>query len=212
MEEKKILEMLSNVGAVITDSHIVYTSGKHGPAYVNKDAIYPHTVKTSLLGRLLADHFEYGGTDVVIAPVVGGVILSQWTAFHLTNLTGREVLSVYADKATTMNGKDTFVIKRGYDKLIYNKQVLVVEDVLNTGGSVRNVVRAVRLCGGLVVSVGAICNRGNVTPVDLGVRSLFSLVNISMQAWDEADCPLCAKGVPINTDVGKGREFLARKK
>ncbi len=212
MDEQHIMKILRGTGAVITDSHIVYTSGKHGSAYVNKDAIYPHTGETSHLCRLIAERFADCGVDVVIAPAVGGVILSQWTAHHLTslNFTGQEVLGVYADKVT-IDGKDTFIIKRGYDKFIDHKNVLVVEDVLTTGGSVNKVVKAVRACGGTVAGVGVICNRGNVTPPDLGVRNLFSLTNIRMEAWDEATCSLCAKGVPINTDVGKGREFLARK-
>jgi len=212
MSEQEILKILRKVGAVITNSHIVYTSGKHGSAYVNKDAVYPHTNETSRLCRYIANHFEDSGVEVVIAPAVGGVILSQWTAYHLTGLTGRgEVLGVYADKII-VDGEDVFVIKRGYDKLIDHKHVLVVEDVLTTGGSVKKVINAVRACGGTVAGVGVLCNRGGITPENLGVRILFALTNIHMDAWDEKDCPLCAQNVPINTDVGKGREFLARKK
>jgi orotate phosphoribosyltransferase len=87
-----------------------------------------------------------------------------------------------------------------------------VEDVLTTGGSARRVVEATRAIGGKVVGLGVLCNRGGVTPQDVAnVPELFALVNVKMNAWDEAECPLCAQGVPINTDVGKGREYLARK-
>jgi orotate phosphoribosyltransferase len=210
MFEQVVLRLLKEVGAVITDSHIVYTSGKHGTAYVNKDAIYPHTKETSMLCRAIAERFVHKNVQVVIAPAIGGVILSQWTAYHLTKLsTGGEVLGVYAEKSDDGN---SFIIKRGYDKLITGKNVLVVEDVLTTGGSAKKVVEATRAIGGKVVGLGVLCNRGCVTAHDIAdVPELFALVNVAMDAWNEAECPLCAQDVPINTDVGKGREYLARK-
>ena len=210
MTEREVLEILSKVGAVITDSHIVYTSGKHGTAYVNKDAVYPHTKETSDLCRAIAEQFADDGVEVVIAPAIGGVILSQWTAHHLSEITGREVLGVYAEK---VESGDAFVIKRGYDKLVAGKDVLVVEDVLTTGGSAKKVVEATRALGGNIVGLGVLCNRGGITPQDVAdPPKLFALVNVKLDAWDEAECPLCVKSVPINTDVGKGREYLARKK
>lgn len=210
MNEQKVLQILGEVGAVITNSHIVYTSGKHGTAYVNKDAVYPHTQETSDLCLAIAEHFFGDDVEVVIAPAIGGVILSQWTAHHLSDLSGREVLGVYAEKA---DSGDTFIIKRGYDKIVAGKDVLVVEDVLTTGGSAKKVIEAVRAHGGNVIGLGVLCNRGGIMPQDVAdPPELFALVNVKLDAWDEADCPLCAQNVPINTDVGKGREYLARKK
>lgn len=209
MNEQEVLDLLRKLGAVIVNSHIVYTSGKHGTAYVNKDAVYPHTAETSRLCRAIAEQFADDNVEVVIAPAIGGVVLSQWTAHHLTEMNGREVLGVYAEKSE--NG-DAFVIKRGYDKLIVGKKVLVVEDVLTTGGSAKKVVEATRAIGGNVIGLGVICNRGGITSQDVAdVPKLTALVNIKLDAYDEATCPLCEQNVPINTDVGKGREFLARK-
>jgi orotate phosphoribosyltransferase len=208
MTEKQILDILAKIHAVITDSHLVYTSGKHGSAYVNKDAIYPHTEITSQLCEEIARHFASSGVEVVIAPTTGGVILSQWVAYHLTKITGREVFGVYAEK-----DGDGFVIKRGYDKILAGKKVLVVEDILTTGGSVKKVIDASRAVGGDVIGLGALCNRGGITVADVSnPPELFALMTIKLDTWDEADCPLCKKGVPVNTDVGKGREYLAKKK
>lgn len=204
--EQEVLQILGEVGAVITNSHIVYTSWLHGSAYVNKDTVYPHTAKISRICRAIAEQFVGNDVEVVIGPAVGGCILSNRVAEHLSDLTGREVFGIYADK----NG-DSFVIKRGYDKFVTGKRVLVVEDVLTTGGSVKKVIEAVRAIGGNVVGLGALCNRGGVTCEQLVVPRLRALVKVKLDAWDEAECPLCAQGVPINTDVGKGREFLARK-
>lgn len=209
MDEQEVLVVLGKVGAVITDSHIVYTSSKHGTAYINKDAVYPHTKETSRLCRVIAERFADDGVEVVIAPAIGGVILSQWTAHHLSEMNGRKVLGIYAEKSE--NG-DTFIIKRGYDKLIAGKRILVVEDVLTTGGSAKKVIEATRAIGGNVIGLGVLCNRGGITPQDVAdVSKLDALVNVTLEAWDEAMCPLCEQNVPINTDIGKGREFLARK-
>jgi len=210
LDEYEVLEILSEVGAVITNSHIVYTSGKHGTAYVNKDAIYPHTPKISDLCQTIAWRFRKDNVQVVIGPALGGIILSQWTAYHLTEINNTEVLGVYAEK---LENGDTFIIKRGYDKLIAGKNVLVVEDVLTTGGSAKKVIEATRAISGNVVGLGVLCNRGGITPQDVAnIPKLTVLVNVKLDAWDENECLLCHEGIPINTDVGKGREFLARQK
>jgi orotate phosphoribosyltransferase len=207
MNEQEVLKLLTKVHAVVTDSHIVYTSGKHGAAYINKDAIYPHTKETSQLCRAIAEQFSGSDVEVVIAPVIGGVILSQWVAHHLTEITGREVLGIYAEK-----DGDSFVIKRGYDKIIREKNVLVIEDVLNTGGSAKKVIEKTRALGGNVVGLGVLCNRGAKAEDMANPPKLVALFDLKLDAWDAAECPLCAKGVPINTDIGKGREYLAKKK
>ena len=209
MDLQITLGMLEAVGAILTNDHFVYASGKHGSAYVNKDAVYPHTAETSRLCRAIAERFVDDNVQVVIAPAIGGVILSQWTAHHLSEMNGHEVFGVYAEKS---EGGDAFVIKRGYDKLIAGKNVLVVEDVLTTGGSAKKVVEATRAIGGNVVGLGVLCNRGGITPQDVAdVLKMTALVNVKLDAWDEATCPLCEQNVPVNTDVGKGREFLAHK-
>jgi orotate phosphoribosyltransferase len=208
MNSSEILNTLHQVSAIVTESHIVYTSGKHGAVYVNKDAIYPHTAATASLCEALAELFSEDQVDIVVAPALGGIILSQWVAHHLSRLNQREVLALYAEKM-----ESTFVIKRGYDKLLPGKKILILEDVLTTGGSVRKVVKAVRALGGYVIGIGALCNRGEVTPEDLGhVPKLIALVNKKMETWNPDQCPLCTQGVPINTSVGKGREFLKKQR
>ena len=214
MNEQEVLQILADVGAVITNSHIVYTSGKHGSAYVNKDAVYPHVEITSQLCRAIAEHFsdeKMYRIEAVVAPAIGGVILCTWTAYWLEKLTGRKALALYAEKSE--DGK-MFVFRRGYDKLISipGRRTLVVDDVLTTGGSVKKVIEAVRAINGNVVGLGVLCNRGGITPQDVAnLPKLFALVNVKLDAWDEKDCPLCVQNVPINTDVGKGREYLVKK-
>ena len=204
VDEAEVRQILSAAGAVIVDSHLVYTSGKHGSAYINKDAVYPNTQFTSRLCEGMAEKCSGLEIQTVIGPERGGIILSQWTAHHLS-LGMSLVNAVYAEKHSGI-----FTLKIGWHELVKGKNVLVVEDVLNTGGSVKKVIELARMIGGNVVGVAAICNRGGLTCDDLGVPLLSQLLSVTLESWEEADCPLCAQGMPINIDVGHGKEFLAR--
>lgn len=202
-ETKRIFEKTG----VFLRGHFIYSSWKHGSYYINKDAVYPHTRIVSRLCSDLALHFMERAPQVVIGPATGGIILSQWVAHHATRKLRRQVLSVYAEKT----GDGSFVIERDYGKLVTGKRVLVVEDILTTGTSARRVVEAVRMRGGDVVGVGALCNRGGVTVADLGgVPELYALLDVNFETWGKFECPLCQGGMPVNTDAGHGREYLAR--
>src|SRR3989344_6927398 len=203
MTESEVLDLLQKVGA-FRAGHFVFTSGRHGDSYVNKDALYPYTHDTSLLCKVMAERFVDKDVEVVVGPTMGAAILAQLVAYHLTELTGREVFGVYADK----DGQGGFVLRRGYDEIVQGKKVLVVEDLTTTGGSIKKVVDVVQKAGGKVVGAIAIVNRGSVTKEAVGNPPIFTaLVNLDLESWDEADCELCKKGIPVNTDIGHGREF-----
>lgn len=210
MEESRVREILSACGAVITDSHIVYTSWKHGTDYVDKAAVYPFPLETDELCGGIAELFLNDNVQVVVAPAVGGIILGQGVAYHLS--TGQKTVnSIFAEKVDE-GGIETLAIKRTYGKYVPGKRVLIVDDVLTTGGSVKKLVDLVKAAGGIVVGVGVLCNRGNVQPEDIGnVPKLEALISVQMASYDEVDCPQCAKGVPINTELGRGKEYLAQK-
>src|SRR3989344_587684 len=157
MFENKVISILKKVGAVLTDDHFVYTSGKHGSVYINKDAVYPHTEETSQVGKLFAEKFKDLDIDVVTAPAVGGTILSQWTAYHLSKIKNKEILSVFSEKSsgTDASALDSGqIFKRGYVQFAKGKKVLVVEDLTTTGLSVKKLIAAVEEAGGEVVAVG----------------------------------------------------------
>lgn len=201
----KILHILKETKAVITNSHFVYTSGKHGSVYINKDIIYTHPEKASEVGKLFAEMFKNFDIDVVAAPALGGIILSQWTAYHLSKTKNKEVLGVYTEK--TQDKKQIFT--RGYDSIVKGKNVLVVEDLTTTGDSVKKVIRSVKNAGGKVLAVGVMINRDpkNVTSKVVGAP-LHSLGVFLAESFDKNECRLCKKNVPINTTVGHGKKFL----
>ncbi len=207
--DEEALELLRKTHALLTDSHFVGTSGRHMALYINKDALYPHTAETSRMGELFAEKNKDLDVDVVAAPALGGIILSTWTAYHLSRLKNKEVLGIYTEKDAVKNQ----IFTRGYDKLVKGKKVLVIEDLTTTGGSVKKVVESVKGAGGDVIQVCVMVNRDpqNVNSESIGAP-FSSLAVLEAESWDEADCPLCEQNVPINTTVGHGKQFVEAKK
>lgn len=107
------------------------------------------------------------------------------------------------------------VLKRGYDRIVKGKRCLIVEDIINSGATVLKTKVAIEEVGGIVVGVGALCNRsgGKVTAAILGVPELISLLDLEMKMYKEEECPICKEKGPesVRTDLGKGREFFNRK-
>ena len=137
--------------------------------------------------------------DVVVEPATGSVIIAQGVAYQLSLLKQKEIMSAYAKK----EGND-FIFRRGYAKKITGKRVLMVEDVINTGGTVRKIIETVRHIGGKVVGLGAFCNRGEVTANSvISSPKFMALLNIRLKRWEKSKCPLCAAGVSISNDFGR---------
>lgn len=208
-ENEEVKKILRDTGAVIEESHFVYISGKHSDTYVNKDRVYPHTALVSRIGEIIAEKYKDSEVEIVAGPAIGGIILSQWVGHHLSKLKDKEILSIYTEK-TSDNGQ---IFTRGYGNYVKDKNVLVVEDIVTTGGSVKKVINSIEKEGGKVLAACCIVNKDpkNINPEFIGAPWDY-LTILGMDVWDEKDCPLCKKGVPINTQVGHGKKFLESKK
>lgn len=203
--QNAIIDILKEAGAVIADSHFVGTSGRHFNTYVNKDALYPHTALVSKVGKLFADKFQDRNIEVVVGPALGGIILSQWTAYHLSEISGKDILGVYSDKLESGDQ----ILKRGYDKLVNGKNILIVEDLTTTGGSVKKVVDNVKADGGNIVAVSVMTNKDPKLVTTEFIGAPFEpLSELVVTSYAAEECPLCKNGVPINTTVGHGKKFL----
>ena len=208
-KEQELINILKRTKALYTDGHFVGTSGRHMSLYINKDALLPHTAETSRVGELFAEKNKDIPIDVVVGPAMGAIILAQWTAYHLSRLLGKEILAVYTDKTSDNNQ----ILKRGYDKLVAGKNILIVEDATTTGGSVAKVVESIRGAGGNVVQTCVMVNRDVEHVTSEAVGAPFSwLASISAESYEESDCPMCKSNVPVNTGVGHGKKFIESKK
>jgi len=200
----RLLQIFSTMSAIVKDSHLVYTSGKHGDEYVDKNKLYLDPVAVSNLCYEIALEFVHDDIQIVCGPEKGGICLSQFVAYHLSFLTGHIVESIFSEKEG-----EAFAVNRGWGENIKGKRMLIVEDVLTTGGSVLKTIEEVKKHDpSEIVGVSALCNRGGVTAEILGVTRLMSLVSVSLKTYEAAECPLCKEKVPVNTQLGHGKTFL----
>lgn len=193
MNPNEILDVLERNGAVLR-GHFQLSSGRHSDLFVQKFRVLEHPRLAQRFGESLAELFE-DEFDVVAAPAVGAVVLGFATA-----LAG-DARSVFAERA---EGKMTF--RRGFS-IEPHEKVLVVEDVVTTGGSAREVVDLVKSSGGDVVGVGALLDRGahdHAEAVTALGAPLRALVKLAVDSWDPSECPLCASDEPLE-DPGSRR-------
>jgi orotate phosphoribosyltransferase len=190
MNQSEILEVLEDKGAVLR-GHFKLSSGRHSDLFVQKFRVLEHPHLAERFGRELAGLFE-GGFDLVASPAVGALVLGFSTA-----LAGRTRF-IFAERVD-----DAMAFRRGFH-VAPHERVLVVEDVVTTGGSAREVVDAVRAAGGEPIGVGTLIDRGDpARPPDLGAP-LRALVRLDVASWAPEDCPLCRDGVALE-DPGSRR-------
>lgn len=175
-------QLLRQVGAVL-DGHFLLTSGRHSPLYVEKFRLLEHPPYTERLCRLIADHFRPQGVQLVAAPTTGGIILSYEVARQLG------VRGIFAEKEA--EGRS---FGRGF-RLAPGERTLVVDDVLTTGGSIRDVIDAVRREGGEPLGVGVLVDRSGGR-ADFGLP-FFACVALDLPTYPPDDCPLCAQKVTL---------------
>jgi orotate phosphoribosyltransferase len=201
--------LLRMSGALLDGDHFVYISGHHGSGWIDKDAVYPHTERTSALARMIAEEVGDHAVDVVCGPATGGLILAQWVAHHLGVLAVFGEHGVASGDADEVPASRPFTLKRGYDRLVAHRNVLVVDDVINTGFSIRGTIETVRAHEGSVTIAASVCNRGGLTPAQVGVDRLVNLTDIRLDSFPADECPLCRDGIPINAAFAHGADYLA---
>jgi orotate phosphoribosyltransferase len=200
---REAFEALRNARALICDSHVEYTSGRHGRDYLDKNALYTDTRVTRLLTLSMAEPFSGERVQTVVGPATGGIILSQLIAHHLTMFHNQRVRAIFAAK---IEGGG-FGFPFGYDEHIAGQRVLVVEDVLTTGGTVRKVIELIRKHGGEPFGLSVLCNRGGLTAPDFPDMQFVPLLEAPLESWAPEDCPLCEAGVPIDDRFGKRKKL-----
>ncbi len=182
MTETEVKDLLVKHGALL-EGHFLLTSGLHSGTYVEKFQVLQYPKATEKLCAGFAEKFKGEKIDVVIGPVTGGIILAHETAKHFGTR------AIFAERD---NGAMT--IKRGFE-IKPGERVLVVEDIVTTGGSVMEVIKAVKQLGGVIAGVAILVDRSGGT-VDFGApaQALFTL---KIQNYSSEECPLCKQGLPL---------------
>ena len=179
MNEAEVKRLFIDTGAIL-EGHFLLTSGLHSPLYVEKFQVLQYPEYTAKLCKALADKFAQDQIELVIGPVTGGILLAHEVGKNLGTR------AIFTERE---NGKMTlrrgFIIKPG-------ERVLIVEDIITTGGSVQEVLDVVREHGGIPVGVGILVDRSG-GKTDFGVPHQ-ALLHLDVKTYHPEDCPLCDQG------------------
>lgn len=179
LTQERIIEILKEAG-VLMEGHFLLTSGKHSNKYLQCAKIFRHTKYSEELCRDLALQFKDDNIDVVIGPAMGAVQMAYEVSRHL------DVENYFTERD---DGK--MVLRRGF-VITPGMRCLLVEDVVTTGGSVREVIDIVRENGGVVAGVGSVVDRTG-GEIDFGVP-YKSVISMKVEAWEADECPICKEG------------------
>lgn len=181
MTEMEVLDALERADAVLT-GHFQLTSGRHSDTYVQCARVLEDPALTTRLAQAMAERVSASGIDLVAAPAVGGIIIG----FAVAQALG--VKFIFSEREQgVMRFRRGFAVPAG-------ARVLVVEDVVTTGGSVAEVIGLVREAGGDPVAVTSIIDRGGPKAFDV---PLHPLLRLEVDSWEPDSCALCAAGVPL---------------
>ena len=183
MTEKEVEDLLLETNAIM-EGHFLLTSGLHSPRYVEKFNVLQHPKYTEKLCRAMADKFKDANIETVVGPVTGGILLAHETG---------KALGTRAIFTERENGKMTF--RRGFT-LHEGERVLIVEDIVTTGGSIREVIDVVKAHGGVPVAVSMLVDRSGGKATFGDVPST-ALLHMDVQTYKPEECPLCKAGVPM---------------
>ncbi|MDI3534900.1 MAG: orotate phosphoribosyltransferase [Thermosediminibacterales bacterium] len=182
MDSREILDVFKKTGGIL-EGHFLLTSGRHSGKYLQCALVTQYPEYTEMLCKKLADLFKHKKIDVVIGPATGGILISYETARHL----GTRTLFTERENGV-MKLRRGFSIKPG-------ENVLVVEDVVTTGGSVKEVIDLVKAQKGNIAGVGLFVDRSG-GKVDFGVETK-ALLSLEIESYPPDECPICRKNIPL---------------
>lgn len=167
----------------LREGHFILASGRHSPLYLEKFQVLQHPIETERLCAALASWAKALDVETVAGPTTGGIILAHEVARQLG------VRAIYAERREDGKGRE---FRRGF-AIRPGERVVVVDDIMTTGGSVQETVDAVRSAGGHVAGAAVLVDRsGGAADVGVPIEALWRL---EIPSYAPAECPLCAKGV-----------------
>jgi orotate phosphoribosyltransferase len=178
----QVLDVFRRVGALL-EGHFKLSSGLHSPGYLQSALVLQYPAEAEALGAALADLQRGLEPDVVMSPALGGIVIGQEVARAL------DIPALFAERAD-----GALTLRRGFS-IEPSDRVLVVEDVVTTGGSTRETMAVARAAGATVVAACSIVDRsGGNQGLDVPYRSLLPM---DVPTYQPESCPLCARGVEL---------------
>jgi len=198
MRPEDVSRLLESAGA-IRQGHFELSSGLHSGTYVQCALVLQHPRYAEQLGRALAAEFHDLRVDCVASPALGGILLGHEVARAIgARPDGTATRAIFVER----DARGSLALRRGFE-VEPGENVLVVEDVWTTGSSTYEAIRVIEEAGGRVVAAGALIDRSG-GQLELPVRA-EALVELRMEGYDAADCPLCRAG---SVAMRPGSRFL----
>lgn len=191
MKSEYYLDILQQSGAILK-GHFLLTSGLHSDTYIEKFKVLQYPALCDQLCKGIAEHFSATKPNVVLGAAIGGIVISHTVARFLSTR------SIFAERETT-----ALTLRRGFS-IDEGERVLIVDDVVTTGGSLFELIDLVLRHKGIIVGIGAILNRSE-SKIDFGFP-FYPLVNLAIPAYQPADCPQCAANVPLTARGRTGKK------
>ncbi len=182
IKESEIIEILKKTGALLT-GHFKLSSGLHSGQYLQCALILQHPEYAAKVGEAIAGRFKGEDSTCVAGPALGGIVIAHEVARAL------KTRCIFGERE---NGKMT--LRRGF-KLGPQDKVLVVEDVVTTGKSIKELIGVIECNGASIVGIGSIVDRSTE---NLGLNYDFqALIKMDVKTFDSDNCPLCKKATPL---------------
>ncbi len=182
LNKEQVLDIFRKSNALL-EGHFRLTSGRHSDRYMQCAQVLQYPDYTAQLCGEIVEAFRGEQVDVVIGPAMGGIIV----AYEVGRQLG--VRTIFTERE---NGAMT--LRRSFN-IAPGERVLVVEDVVTTGGSVMEVIKVVQEQGGTLVGVGVLVDRSN-GQVDFGVQTK-AVLSMEVVSWEAEECPMCKQGLPV---------------
>ena len=192
LTQQQALDCYKKTGAILK-GHFKLTSGRHSDTYMQSAKLFIDTKQSEIVCKALAEKLAGDKIDLVVSPAIGGILMGYEVARQLG------VPNIFAERE---NGEMT--LRRGFT-IEKGTKVVVVEDVVTTGGSVKEVVKLVQGLGAEVVAVASLVDRSNGN-VDFGVKYV-NLISMEVVSYDAHECPLCKEGKIELTKPGSRAVF-----
>ena len=192
MTEQEVKELLIETGAIM-DGHFLLTSGLHSPHYVEKFNVLQQPKYTEKLCQAMAEKFKDANIETVVGPMTGGILLAHETG---------KALGTRAIFTERVDGKMTF--RRGFS-LHEGERVLIVEDIVTTGGSIKEVIEVVKAHGGVPVAVSMLVDRSG-GKADFGDVPCTALLHMDVETYQPEECPLCKQGIEMTKRGSTGKK------
>lgn len=182
MNSEEYIKIFKDSGALL-DGHFILTSGRHSSSYFQCAKLLQYPKYLELFSKNIADHFKENEIDLVVSPAIGGIVLGTEVGRLLRKRT------VFAER---VDGE--MKLRRGFE-IKTNEKILIVEDVITTGGSVKEVMRLVQSFGADIIGVGVIVDRSSGSVV-LHENQL-SLASLEVKSYDSSDVPSELASIPV---------------